>query len=113
MKNVPFCGSPTAPKKDPFGELRGKLSIEFNEPVEVDKIPCYDWGIYRAGELKGANGNYKIAFERYETVFKPFIDRKQKIAQNYLQIALRCSGSNAYLHSAFVKFSSRKLGNGF
>lgn len=36
-----------------------------------------------AGELKEANGNYKTAFEQYENIFKPFIERKQKIAQNF------------------------------
>ena len=34
-----------------------------------------------AGELREANGNYKTAYEQYEKIFKPFIDRKQKIAQ--------------------------------
>jgi 2-polyprenyl-6-methoxyphenol hydroxylase-like FAD-dependent oxidoreductase len=36
-----------------------------------------------AGELKEANGNYTAAFEQYETFFKPFIDQKQKFAQNF------------------------------
>lgn len=36
-----------------------------------------------AGELKEANGNYKVAFEQYQNIFKPFIDEKQKIAQNF------------------------------
>lgn len=36
-----------------------------------------------AGELKDANGNYKTAFERYENLFKPFTEEKQKIAQGF------------------------------
>ncbi|MBI1341920.1 MAG: hypothetical protein GC171_03185 [Terrimonas sp.] len=36
-----------------------------------------------AGELKQANGNYKIAFEQYQHIFKPFIDKKQKAAQSF------------------------------
>jgi len=36
-----------------------------------------------AGELKEANGDYKIAFDRYQKIFKPFIDDKQKLAQNF------------------------------
>ncbi len=36
-----------------------------------------------AGELKEAQGNYKSAFINYENIFKPFIDNKQKIAQNF------------------------------
>lgn len=36
-----------------------------------------------AGELRNANGNYKAAFEQYQNIFKPFIDEKQKLAQNF------------------------------
>lgn len=36
-----------------------------------------------AGELKEAKGNYKMAFEQYQHIFKPFIDEKQEIAQNF------------------------------
>jgi 2-polyprenyl-6-methoxyphenol hydroxylase-like FAD-dependent oxidoreductase len=36
-----------------------------------------------AGELKDAGGNYDIAFSQYQSKFKPFLDRKQKIAQNF------------------------------
>ena len=38
-----------------------------------------------AGELKLANGNYKSAFDEYEIIFKPFIDKKQKSAQSFAQ----------------------------
>ena len=33
-----------------------------------------------AGELDAAGGDYTVAFERYQTRFKPFIDGKQKEA---------------------------------
>lgn len=36
-----------------------------------------------AGELKEANGDYITAFKNYENIFKPFMQRKQKIAQNF------------------------------
>lgn len=36
-----------------------------------------------AGELKQANGNYKIAFEQYQNIFKPFMNIKQKSAQSF------------------------------
>ena len=36
-----------------------------------------------AGELKEANGDYKIAFEQYQNILKPFIDNKQKITQSF------------------------------
>lgn len=36
-----------------------------------------------AGELKKANGNYKTAFRQYENIFKPFVEDKQKVAQNF------------------------------
>ena len=31
-----------------------------------------------AGELKQANGDYKTAFEQYEIIFKPFMDKEAK-----------------------------------
>jgi 2-polyprenyl-6-methoxyphenol hydroxylase-like FAD-dependent oxidoreductase len=36
-----------------------------------------------AGELGRAEGNYQIAFERYEQAFRPFIERKQKSARAF------------------------------
>jgi 2-polyprenyl-6-methoxyphenol hydroxylase-like FAD-dependent oxidoreductase len=36
-----------------------------------------------AGELKEASGNHTVAFAQYQNIFKPFIDNKQKIAQNF------------------------------
>lgn len=36
-----------------------------------------------AGELKNANGNFKVAFEQYQNIFKGFIDDKQLLAQKF------------------------------
>jgi 2-polyprenyl-6-methoxyphenol hydroxylase-like FAD-dependent oxidoreductase len=36
-----------------------------------------------AGELKLANGNYKTAFDQYEKILKPFMEKKQKAAQSF------------------------------
>jgi 2-polyprenyl-6-methoxyphenol hydroxylase-like FAD-dependent oxidoreductase len=36
-----------------------------------------------AGELKESDGNYEVAFQRYEDIFKPLIDNKQKLAQRF------------------------------
>jgi len=34
-----------------------------------------------AGELKQSGGNYQKAFRQYESIFKPFMEKKQKAAQ--------------------------------
>lgn len=36
-----------------------------------------------AGELKEANGDYSIAFEKYQAQFKPFLDKKQQLARKF------------------------------
>ena len=56
-----------------------------------------------AGELKEANGNYNAAFERYENIFKPFIDRKQKIAQNFAKSIVPESKFGIWLRNIFTK----------
>jgi 2-polyprenyl-6-methoxyphenol hydroxylase-like FAD-dependent oxidoreductase len=55
-----------------------------------------------AGELKEANGNYKIAFERYENIFKPFIERKQKIAKNFAKSLVPKSKIGIWLRNTFT-----------
>lgn len=55
-----------------------------------------------AGELKEANGNYKTAFERYENIFKPFIDRKQKIAQNFAKSLVPKSKFGIWMRNTFT-----------
>jgi 2-polyprenyl-6-methoxyphenol hydroxylase-like FAD-dependent oxidoreductase len=36
-----------------------------------------------AGELKQANGDHKEAFQQYERIFKPFIEKKQRSARSF------------------------------
>jgi 2-polyprenyl-6-methoxyphenol hydroxylase-like FAD-dependent oxidoreductase len=36
-----------------------------------------------AGELKQAKGNYKTAFEQYQNILKPFMEKKQKSARSF------------------------------
>jgi 2-polyprenyl-6-methoxyphenol hydroxylase-like FAD-dependent oxidoreductase len=55
-----------------------------------------------AGELKNANGNYTIAFEQYENIFKPFIDGKQKLAQNFSKSLVPKSKFGIWLRNAFT-----------
>ncbi len=55
-----------------------------------------------AGELKNANGNYAIAFEQYENIFKPFIDRKQKIAKNFAKSLVPKSNFGIWLRNTFT-----------
>ena len=53
-----------------------------------------------AGELKHANGNYKIAFEQYENIFKPFIEHKQKSAQNFAKLLVPKNNFGIWLRNA-------------
>ena len=55
-----------------------------------------------AGELKQANGNYKIAFEQYENIFKPFIEHKQKSAQNFAKSLVPKSNFGIWVRNAFT-----------
>jgi 2-polyprenyl-6-methoxyphenol hydroxylase-like FAD-dependent oxidoreductase len=55
-----------------------------------------------AGELKEANGDYKTAFEQYENIFKPFIESKQKIAQNFAKSLVPKSKFGIWLRNAFT-----------
>jgi 2-polyprenyl-6-methoxyphenol hydroxylase-like FAD-dependent oxidoreductase len=55
-----------------------------------------------AGELKLANGNYKIAFEQYENIFKPFIEHKQKSAQNFAKSLVPNSNFGIWVRNAFT-----------
>ena len=36
-----------------------------------------------AGELGRAQGNHRIAFPRYEQMFRPFIERRQRAARSF------------------------------
>ena len=70
-----------------------------------------------AGELKAAGGNYKVAFQQYEKIFKPFIDYKQNVArsfahslvpQNNLSIWSRQSLANLMKMPFFSKWFIKK-----
>jgi 2-polyprenyl-6-methoxyphenol hydroxylase-like FAD-dependent oxidoreductase len=55
-----------------------------------------------AGELKEARGNYKLAFKQYENIFKPFINRKQNIAQNFAKSLVPKSKFGIWLRNSFT-----------
>ncbi|MFN6944532.1 MAG: FAD-dependent monooxygenase [Cytophagaceae bacterium] len=56
-----------------------------------------------AGELKEANGNHKTAFEQYQTILKPIIEDKQKIAQNFAKSFVPKSKFGIWLRNFSVK----------
>lgn len=65
-----------------------------------------------AGELKAAGGNYKTAYAQYQKIFKPFIDTKQKIAQNFSKSLVPKSifgiwMRNMFMNLMFLPFLSR------
>ena len=55
-----------------------------------------------AGELKEANGDYKTAFKQYQDIFKPFIDNKQKIAQNFSKSLVPKSRLGIWVRNTFT-----------
>jgi 2-polyprenyl-6-methoxyphenol hydroxylase-like FAD-dependent oxidoreductase len=55
-----------------------------------------------AGELKEADGNYKTAYAQYQSIFKPFIDSKQKIAQNFSRSLVPKSGMGIWMRNMFM-----------
>lgn len=57
-----------------------------------------------AGELREANGDYKTAYEQYEKIFKPFIDRKQKIAQFFAKSLVPKSKFGIWVRNAVTNF---------
>jgi 2-polyprenyl-6-methoxyphenol hydroxylase-like FAD-dependent oxidoreductase len=59
-----------------------------------------------AGELKQANGNFKTAFEQYQTIFKPFIDKKQKAAQAFAKSFVPKSNFGIWLRNFAFKMMS-------
>ena len=59
-----------------------------------------------AGELKEANGNYKTAFERYENIFKPFMESKQKIAQSFAKSFVPKSRLGIWILNIGIKLMS-------
>lgn len=59
-----------------------------------------------AGELKQANGNYKTAFEQYEILFKPFIEKKQKADQSFAKSFIPKSNFGIWLRNKIFKLMS-------
>jgi 2-polyprenyl-6-methoxyphenol hydroxylase-like FAD-dependent oxidoreductase len=55
-----------------------------------------------AGELKEANGNYTIAFEQYENILKPFINKKQDKAQSFSKSFVPKSNFGIWIRNAIV-----------
>jgi 2-polyprenyl-6-methoxyphenol hydroxylase-like FAD-dependent oxidoreductase len=62
-----------------------------------------------AGELKQANGNYKTAFEHYENIFKPFIEKKQKAAQVFAKSFIPKSDFGIWLRNKAFQLMSIPL----
>ena len=65
-----------------------------------------------AGELKKADGDYRIAFDRYQTIFKPFLDKKQDLAQKFAKSFVPKSNFGIWMRNVavqlmFIPFFSR------
>lgn len=59
-----------------------------------------------AGELKLANGDYKVAFAEYENSFKPFIDKKQKSAQSFAKSFVPKSNFGIWMRNQLFRLMS-------
>jgi len=59
-----------------------------------------------AGELKLANGNYKTAYEEYEKLLKPFMEKKQKSAQAFAKSFVPKSNFGIWLRNQVFKLMS-------
>lgn len=55
-----------------------------------------------AGELKEAQGNYKLAFENYQRIFKPLVDKKQELAQSFAGSLVPGSNFGIWLRNALT-----------
>ncbi|WP_338876440.1 FAD-dependent monooxygenase [Spirosoma sp. SC4-14] len=62
-----------------------------------------------AGELKQANGDYKKAFEQYQLVFKPFMEKKQKSAQQFAKSFVPKSSFGIWLRNKVFKLMSLSI----
>ncbi|AHM60550.1 FAD-binding monooxygenase [Flammeovirgaceae bacterium 311] len=56
-----------------------------------------------AGELKEANGDYRIAFDQYQNIFKPIIEDKQRIAQKFAKSFVPKSRFGIWLRNFSVR----------
>lgn len=59
-----------------------------------------------AGELKEARGNYRTAFEQYQNLFKPFMEKKQKAAQGFAKSFVPKSNFGIWLRNFAFKIVS-------
>lgn len=59
-----------------------------------------------AGELKEAKGNYEIAFNNYEKILKPFMDKKQKSAQAFAKSFVPKSNFGIWIRNNTFKLMS-------
>ena len=65
-----------------------------------------------AGELKLANGNYKTAYEEYEKLLKPFMEKKQKSAQAFAKSFVPKSNIGIWLRNkVFILMSISFIAN--
>jgi 2-polyprenyl-6-methoxyphenol hydroxylase-like FAD-dependent oxidoreductase len=62
-----------------------------------------------AGELKEANGNHEAAFSEYQSIFKPFIEAKQKTAQGFAKSFVPKSKSGIWKRNIGIKLMSFDL----
>lgn len=62
-----------------------------------------------AGELKEAKGDYKTAFARYEILFKPFMEKKQKAAQMFARFFVPKSNAGIWLRNKMFRLMSSRL----
>ncbi len=62
-----------------------------------------------AGELKLSNGNYKTAYEEYEKLLKPFMEKKQKSAQSFAKSFVPKSNFGIWLRNQAFKLMSFPL----
>ena len=62
-----------------------------------------------AGELKRSNGNYKTAYEEYEKLLKPFMEKKQKSAQSFAKTFIPKSNFGIWLRNQVFKLMSFPL----
>lgn len=62
-----------------------------------------------AGELKEADGNYKIAFDNYEKILKPFMNKKQKSAQAFAKSFVPKNNFGIWLRNKAFKLISLPL----
>ncbi len=62
-----------------------------------------------AGELKESNGDYKTAFEQYEVLFKPFMEKKQQAARSFAKSFIPKSNFGIWLRNKLFKLMSSSL----